>query len=98
MIAEHVDGVVLTVRAQAGARRAGVLGQQAGALKLAVTAPPEDGRANQALIELIRDLFGVKRSEVELLTGATARNKAFLLRGLNANSARERLQTLIPKP
>lgn len=84
-IMPHAEGCVLPVRAQPGARKAGVLGEQAGALKVAVTAPPEDGRANQALTELLRDWLGVKRSQVELIGGATARDKRFLIRGLKAD-------------
>jgi uncharacterized protein len=78
---EHAEGWILPVRAQPGARKAGVLGEQGGALKLAVTAPPEGGRANQALIELLRELLGVKRSQVALLSGPTSRNKMFLIGG-----------------
>ena len=48
-LGQHAEGVILPVRAQPGARKARVLGEQAGALKVAVTAPPEDGRANKAL-------------------------------------------------
>jgi uncharacterized protein (TIGR00251 family) len=81
-IAPHPEGSLLSVRAQPGARKAGVVGEQAGALKVAVTAPPEDGRANQALTELLRDWLGLKRSQVELAAGATNRNKQFLVRGL----------------
>lgn len=53
VLGDHEEGLVLPVRAQPRARKAGVLGEQAGALKVAVTAPPEDGRANQALIEAL---------------------------------------------
>jgi uncharacterized protein (TIGR00251 family) len=65
-----------------------VIGEQVGALKVAVTAPPEDGRANQALTELLRDWLGLKRSQVELAGGATNRNKQFLIRGLNPEELR----------
>jgi uncharacterized protein len=81
-ISPHPEGCLLSVRAQPGARKAGVVGEQAGAMKVAVTAPPEDGRANQALTELLRDWLGLKRSQVELAGGATNRNKQFLIRGL----------------
>ena len=81
-LTDHPDGVLVGVRAQPGARKAGVLGEQAGALKLAVTAPPADGRANVALAELLRELLGVKRSQVELHSGATGRNKKVLVRGV----------------
>jgi hypothetical protein len=83
-ITPHPEGCLLAVRAQPGARKAGVMGEQAGALKVAVTAPPEDGRANQALTELLRDWLGLKRSQVELAGGATSRNKQFLIRGVTA--------------
>jgi uncharacterized protein (TIGR00251 family) len=94
-IAEHPDGCVLPVRAQPGARKAGVLGEQAGALKVAVTAPPEDGRANQALVELLRDWLGVKRSQLELIGGPTSRDKRFLVRGVTAEELRARVAELL---
>jgi uncharacterized protein (TIGR00251 family) len=81
-IANHAEGCVLPVRAQPGARKAGVLGEQGGALKVAVTAPPEDGRANKALLTLLREALGLKRSQLELLGGATSRDKRFLVRGM----------------
>src|SRR5207248_11416832 len=81
-LTDYAEGELVSVRAQPGARKAGVLGEQAGALKLAVTAPPEDGRANAALVDLLRDLPGVKRSQVELHSGATGRNKKLLVRGV----------------
>src|SRR5262245_52965395 len=81
-IGNHAEGLTLPVRAHPGARRAGVQGEQAGALKVAVTAPPEDGRANKALTEVVREALGLKRSQVELIAGATSRDKRFLIRGL----------------
>ena len=78
-VTEHAEGCVLPVRAQPGARKAGVLGEQNGALKVAVTAPPEDGRANQALVEALREALGLKRSQVELIGGQTSRDKRFLI-------------------
>lgn len=90
-ITPHPEGCLLAVRAQPGARKAGVQGERAGALKVAVTAPPEDGRANQALTELLRDWLGLKRSQVELAGGATNRNKQFLIRGLTPDELRQRV-------
>jgi uncharacterized protein (TIGR00251 family) len=94
-IADHAEGCVLPVRAQPGARKAGVLGEQGGALKLAVTAPPEDGRANKALTEALRDLLGLKRSQVELLSGQTSREKKFLIRGLARADLESRVAQLV---
>ena len=94
-VIDHPDGCVLPVRAQPGARKAGVLGEQAGALKVAVTSPPEDGRANKALVEILRKVLHLKRSQVDLLSGATSRDKRFLIRGVNAKDIRARLTMLL---
>jgi uncharacterized protein (TIGR00251 family) len=94
-LTEHAEGCILPVRAQPGARKAGVLGEQAGALKIAVTAPPEDGRANKALAEALRDALGVKRSQVELVSGATSRDKRFLIRGVTKADLERRLNLLL---
>jgi uncharacterized protein (TIGR00251 family) len=94
-LTEHAEGCVLPVRAQPGARKAGVVGEQAGALKVAVTAPPEDGRANKALVEVLRDALDLKRSQVELLSGETSRDKKFLIRGLTPALLQQRLQNLL---
>ena len=67
------------VRVQPGARRAGAAGGWNGLLKLAVAAPPEDGRANAAAAELLAELFALRPSSVELLRGHSARTKVFRL-------------------
>lgn len=90
-ITPHPGGCLLSVRAQPGARKAGLMGERNGALKVAITAPPEDGRANQAITELLRDWLGLKRSQVELASGATNRNKQFFIRGVTPPE----LQTII---
>ncbi|HJT77162.1 MAG TPA: DUF167 domain-containing protein [Gemmataceae bacterium] len=94
-IGDHAEGCVLPVRAQPGARKAGVLGEQAGALKVAVTAPPEDGRANKALLEVLREALGLRRSQVELLGGTTSRDKRFLVRGVTKAELEARLARLL---
>src|SRR6516162_1877039 len=94
-VTDHAEGCVLPVRAQPGARRAGVQGEQAGALKIAVTAPPQDGRANQALVEELRKALAIKRSQVELIGGQTSRDKRFLIRGLSRAELESRLAALL---
>jgi hypothetical protein len=92
-VTEHRDGCVLVVRAQPGAKKSRVVGEYAGALKIAVTAPAQDGRANQALVELLREVLGVKR--VELVGGETNREKRFLIRNVNKEELEARLATLV---
>jgi uncharacterized protein (TIGR00251 family) len=94
-ITDHAEGCVLPIRAQPGARKTGVLGEQAGSLKVAVTAPPQEGRANQALAEVLRDLLGLKRSQVELLSGETSRDKRFLIRGVSKAELEAQVEALV---
>ena len=90
-VTDHVEGCVLPVRAQPGARKAGILGERNGALKVAVTAPPEDGRANRALVEALAEALGLKRSRVELIGGQSSRDKRFLIWGLTKAEVERRL-------
>jgi len=92
---ERTDGVVVPIRLQPGARKTGVIGEHAGALKVAVIAPPENGRANAALVELLRDLFQVQRSQIELISGGASRNKSVLLREAHAERIAQRLAEII---
>jgi uncharacterized protein (TIGR00251 family) len=94
-ITEQDGGCILPVRAQPGARKAGFLGEHAGALKLAVTAPPEDGRANKALVELLRKMLKIKRSQVILLSGETSRDKRFLISNLKKQDLELRVKSAL---
>src|SRR5437879_5464812 len=94
-ITDHPEGCVIAVRAQPGARRNAIVGEQADALKVAVTAPPDKGRANAAIAEVLAEALGLKRSQVELVSGPTNRAKKFLLRSLTADALRSKLQALL---
>lgn len=94
-LTDHPQGTVLPVRAQPNAKRAGVQGEQNGALKVTVTAPPEDGRANAALAEVLREELGLRRSQVELLSGHTSRDKRFLIREVSREELARRLAGLL---
>jgi uncharacterized protein (TIGR00251 family) len=95
VLQDHAEGLILPVRAQPGARKQGAMGEQNGALKLAVTAPADDGRANKALVELLRQLLGVKRSQIELLQGGKSRDKRFLIRGVARAEVEARIGLLV---
>ena len=84
----------LSVRAQPGARRSGLAGVWNKSLKLAVAAPPEDGRANAALQRLLAELFGLRPSAVELVRGHSSRSKVFKL-ALPPRETRARLDQLL---
>jgi uncharacterized protein (TIGR00251 family) len=97
MLRAAKDGVTLAVRAQPGAKKTaivGVYGEGAAAqLKIAVHAPPIEGRANAALIAFLAETFGVVKNAVELTTGELSRSKVFLLRGVTRQDAE---QILLP--
>ena len=81
IFSNHPEGVVLVVRAHAGAKRNEIRGEQDGALKISVTQAPEKGKANQAIRQLLADSFRIKLSQIELLSGETSPRKRFLIRG-----------------
>lgn len=82
----HPQGTLLPVRAQPGAKRSAILGEHAGALRVAVTAVADKGKANQAIVSLLSKAFGLPKSAVELVGGVTSRQKRFLLRGMSVES------------
>jgi uncharacterized protein (TIGR00251 family) len=92
MIRETAAGVTLAVRAHPGAKKTaitGVYGEgSASQLRIAVQAPPLEGRANEALIAFLAEVFALSRSSVELISGELSRGKVFLLRGVTLERAK----------
>ena len=83
----------LAVRVHPGARHAGLEGWAAdGALKVAVGAPPEGGRANRELEERIAEALGLPRRAVTVTRGAGSRSKWIEVRGLDADEVRRRIE------
>lgn len=72
---EACEGMRVTVRVIPRAKRALVETAPDGSLRIRVTQPPEDGRANAAVIELVAQRFGVPRRAVTIVHGATSRQK-----------------------
>ncbi len=95
MIRATAEGVTLAVRAQPGAKKTaitGIYGEGPTAqLKIAVQAPPLEGRANEALVAFLARHFGIARSAVELISGELSRSKVFSLRGITREQANARL-------
>jgi len=78
----HAAGTVLPVRAQPGARRNELRGEQDGALKVCVTQVAEKGKANKAILAVLCDALDLRKSQIELLSGETGHQKRFLVRDL----------------
>lgn len=91
MLRAAPSGVTLAVRAQPGAKKTviiGIYGEGAMAqLKIAVQAPPLEGRANEALIAFLAQTFALPKNAVQLISGELSRSKVFLLEGITLAQA-----------
>jgi uncharacterized protein (TIGR00251 family) len=86
---ETAEGVIISVKALPHSVRAGVRGVDGGALKVAVNAPPEKGKANAAVLEELAKFLAVPRASLELLSGDASRNKRVLVKGITADAVRQ---------
>jgi uncharacterized protein len=91
-IRNTVGGSVFTVKLHPRAKKNAITGIVGEAVKLAVTAPPVDGRANEACIEFFANLFAVPRSSITIASGETSRRKVIRVAGLSADELRRRLE------
>ena len=82
----------LHVKVVPGSSRNRVVGMLGDALKVAVAAAPEKGKANEAVREVLAQFFAVKIGQVELISGQTQPRKTFLLNGVNDAAVREKLR------
>ena len=78
------DGCTLAIRLHPGARKNGVTGVHADALKIALTAPPVDGKANEALIEFLAEALRLPRARIAIVAGLTSRTKTLRITGKSA--------------
>ncbi len=85
------DGVTFAVRVVPRASKNEIAGIHGDALKIRVTAPPIEGRANEALIAFLAKRLGVRKSEVEIVAGATSRRKMIHVSGVLTQEVKERL-------
>ena len=92
---ESAKGITFAVKVHPRARKNAITGIVGNALKLALTAPPVEGRANQAVIEFFAELFAIPRSSVTIASGDTSRNKIVRISGLGRAAVDERLNTAL---
>ena len=85
------NAVRFAVKVHPRAKKDAITGELGDALKLSLTAPPIDGRANEACVEFFANLLKVPRSSVTIASGQTGRNKVIRIAGLTADEVRERL-------
>jgi len=89
------DGVMLAVRAQPGAKKTAITGVYSegltARLKIAVHAPPAEGRANSALVEFVAETLGLSKNQVEIVSGELSRSKVLLVRGVTVEQVNAKI-------
>jgi uncharacterized protein (TIGR00251 family) len=90
-IQENPKSATLAVKVKPGAAKSRILGVRQGRLEVAVTAPPEGGRANEAVCELLAELLDVAPSRVRVRRGHRARLKLIEVDGLSGSELARRL-------
>lgn len=90
-IQDSSSGVTFAIKVHPRAKKNAITGEVGDALKVALTAPPVDGKANEACIEFFAKLLKVPRSSVTIAAGLGSRNKVIRVAGLTAEEARRQL-------
>lgn len=90
-VRDTTQGATFAVKVHPRARRNALAGEVGDALKLALTAPPVEGKANEACIQYLAELLGVARSAVTIVSGETSRQKIVRVAGVAAEEVRRRL-------
>ena len=90
-IKDGSQAATFAVKVQPRARKNAISGEVGDALKLSLTAPPVEGRANQACVEFLAKLLKVPRSSVTIASGQSSRNKVIRVAGLSPEEVRRRL-------
>ena len=91
----HPQGTILPVRAQPGARRNEIRGEQDGMLKVSVTQSPEKGKANKALIALLSKELSLRKSQLEVIAGQTSHQKQVLVRDVTPEELAELIEQVL---
>jgi uncharacterized protein (TIGR00251 family) len=91
-IREMPQAIAFEVKIHPRAKRNAITGEVGDALKISLSAPPVDGKANAACIEFFAKLLRVPRSSVTIASGESSRNKVIRVAGLSEDELRRRLR------
>jgi uncharacterized protein len=86
---ESASGVTFAIKVVPRASKNQIVRLEGDAIKIRLNAPPVDGKANDALIEFLADLLQVRRAQIEIVTGHTARHKVVRVLGANIRRVEE---------
>ncbi|MBT8490304.1 MAG: YggU family protein [Deltaproteobacteria bacterium] len=86
------DGIIFTLRVVPRSSRCEITGIQNDALKLKITAPPVEGKANEECIRFLSDKLGIKKNRITIKAGHKSKNKIIVISGIT----KEDLESIIP--
>ena len=87
-VKETKDGIVFNIRVVPRSSKSELAGIQEDALKVKITAPPVEGKANEECIKLIADKLGVRKSRVAIIAGHKSKRKIIAVSGLESSEFR----------
>ena len=90
-VTQTATGVTIAIRVHPRAKKNAITGEVGEALKVSLTAPPVEGKANGACIDFFARLLKVPRSSVSIAAGQSSRNKVIRVEGLTAEDVQRRL-------
>ena len=96
-VRDTTSGATFQVKVHSRAKKNAITGEVGDALKLALTAPPVEGRANEACVAFLAEVLNVARSSVTIAAGESSRNKVICVRALSAAQTEEKLQAALGK-
>ncbi|MGA2978692.1 MAG: DUF167 domain-containing protein [Terriglobales bacterium] len=91
-VRQHDSEISFQIRVHPRAKKNAITGEVGNALKVSLTAPPVDGKANEACIDFFAKLLNLPRSSVTIAAGQTSRNKVIRVAGLSVEEVRRRLK------
>ena len=94
VFSDHPDGLLIDVRVQPKSSKNAIVGIHGAALKIKLNAPPVEGKANKALIQLVAKLLKCPKSNVEIVSGQASRNKRLLIHIDNNGDIESRKKSL----
>jgi len=83
MIKETSAGILLTLKVLPRSSRCEIIGPHGDALKIKVTSPPVEGRANEEIVEFLAETLGIKKGQVAIVSGHASRQKTVAITGCN---------------
>ncbi len=94
-VRDSSSGATFQIKVHPRAKKNAITGEVGDALKVALTAPPVEGRANEACVAFLAEVLNVPRSSVTIAAGESSRNKVICVRALSAAQVEEKLQAAL---